>query len=313
MFRKDIEVLDCTIRDGGLINNWDFTDSFVKAVFRALHEAGIDYMEVGYKSSRSLLSPEGIGKWRFCDEEVLRPIVEETHMKLSAMIDVGRVDPGDIPQESDSVLNMIRVATYVKDIDKAIDLAKRMHDKGYETTVNIMAISHARDQELDEALIQLSESPVSTVYIVDSFGSLYSEQVKYLVEKYKTHLKGKKVGMHAHNNQQLGFGNTIEAIIHGASMLDATVYGIGRGAGNCPIELLIGFLKNPKFNIRPIIKLIEDEFIPLREKIEWGYLIPYALTGIRDEHPRAAMKLRKTEAKDCYTKFYDSLLNDQVK
>jgi 4-hydroxy 2-oxovalerate aldolase len=312
LYRKELKVLDCTIRDGGLINKWDFSDKFVKKVFQSLYTAGIDYMEIGYKASKKIISPDGMGKWRFCDEDALKPIVKETKMKLAAMVDIGRVDPKDVLPRKESVLDLIRVATYVKDIDKAIDLVNRMKDKGYETTVNIMAISHSRDQELDEALVQLAKSNVDTVYVVDSFGSLYCEQIEALVKKYKSFLPGKTIGLHAHNNQQLAFSNTIEGIIHGANMIDATIYGIGRGAGNCPLELLIGFLKNPKFDIRPIIKLIEEEFVPLRKTIEWGYLIPYALTGILDEHPRSAMRLRQSEEKDSYTKYFDTLINDHL-
>jgi 4-hydroxy 2-oxovalerate aldolase len=117
--------------------------------------------------------------------------------------------------------------------------------------------------------------------------------------------------MHAHNNQQLAFGNTIEAIIHNANYLDGTIYGLGRAAGNCPLELLIGFLKNPKFDIRPILDVISKEFIPLREKLEWGYIIPYAITGILDEHPKAAMALRKSEKKENYREFYEGLVSGE--
>jgi 4-hydroxy 2-oxovalerate aldolase len=312
MYRKEIKVLDCTIRDGGLINKWDFSDKFVKSVFNALYKTGVDYMEIGYKASKKIISPDGLGKWRFCDEEDIKPIAKETKMKLAAMVDIGRVDPSDIKPKKDSVLDMIRIATYVKDIDKAIDLVKLFNDRGYETTVNIMAISNERDQDLDEALTQLSKTAVGTAYVVDSFGSLYSEQIEFLVKKYKSFLPGKTIGIHAHNNTQLAFGNTIESIIHGANMLDATVYGIGRGAGNCPLELLIGFLKNPKFKLRPLLDLIETEFVPLRNKIEWGYLIPYALTGILDQHPRTAMAVRQTDKKDNYVEYYDSLTNDYI-
>jgi 4-hydroxy 2-oxovalerate aldolase len=312
MYRKEIKVLDCTIRDGGLINKWNFSDKFVKAVFTALYQAGIDYMEIGYKASKKIITPDGLGKWRFCDEEDIKPVAKETKMKLAAMVDIGRVNPSDIKSKKDSVLDMIRVATYVKDIDKAIDLVKLFNDRGYETTINIMAVSNERDQELDEALTQISKSEVGTVYVVDSFGSLYAEQIEVLVKKYKDFLPGKRIGIHAHNNIQLAYGNTIEGIIHGANMLDATVFGIGRGAGNCPLELLIGFLKNPKFKIRPIIELIEKELVPLRKEIEWGYLIPYALTGILDQHPRSAMEIRQTDKKDKYAEYYDRLTSDHI-
>jgi len=222
---------------------------------------------------------------------------------------VDRVDIEDVKPRKDSPIAMIRVATYVKDIDKAIFLVNHFAEKGYETTINIMAISKALDNELNEALHQLEEeSKARVVYIVDSYGALYQETIEFLIKKAKHILKTKEVGIHAHNNQQLAFGNTIEAIIHDANYVDGTIYGLGRAAGNCPLELLLGFLKNPKFDIRPILDVISKEFIPLREKIEWGYIIPYAITGILDEHPRAAMALRGSDKKENYREFYESLI-----
>jgi Isopropylmalate/homocitrate/citramalate synthases len=244
MFRPQIKVLDCTIRDGGLINNHNFDDRLVKEVYKALSAAGVDYMEIGYKNSRSLFSPEKYGKWKFCDDEDIRRVIDgvKSHTKISVMVDVGRVDMKDIKPKKDSPVDMIRVASYVKDIDKAIAMVNEFSDKGYETTINIMAISRALDNELTEALAQVEkECAAPVIYIVDSFGSLYQETTEFLVKKFKNILKSKEIGMHAHNNQQLGFSNTIEAIIHDANYMDATVYGIGRGAGNCPLELLLGF------------------------------------------------------------------------
>jgi len=313
MFREKIKVLDCTIRDGGLINNHDFDFKFVRAVYKALSEAGVDYMEIGYKNSKRLFSPKEFGKWKFCDDDDISRVTEgiESQTKISIMVDVDRVDIEDVPKRKDSPVTMIRVASYVKDIDKAIFLVNHFADKGYETTVNIMAISRALDNELTEALQQLEkESKADVVYIVDSFGALYQETTEFLIKKAKGILKNKEVGIHAHNNQQLAFGNTIEAIIHNANYVDGTIYGLGRAAGNCPTELILGFLKNPKFDIRPILDVISQEFIPLREKLEWGYIIPYAITGILDEHPRAAMALRSSEKKENYREFYESLVGE---
>jgi 4-hydroxy 2-oxovalerate aldolase len=229
------------------------------------------------------------------------------------MVDVDRVDIDQVAPRKESPVQMVRVATYVKDIDKAIFLVNHFAEKGYETTVNIMAISRALDNELNEALHQLEEeAKANVVYIVDSFGALYQESIEFLVKKFKSILRSKEIGIHAHNNQQLAFGNTIEAIIHDANFVDGTIYGLGRAAGNCPLELLIGFLKNPKFDIRPILDLISNEFIPLRDKIEWGYIIPYAITGILDEHPKAAMALRNSEKRENYREFYESLVGDDL-
>jgi len=309
MFRPEIKVFDCTIRDGGLINNHAFSFDFVRAVYKSLSEAGVDYIELGYKNSGKLFSSKEYGPWKFCSDDDIKRVTAGigSKSKISVMVDVGRVDMEEVKPASESPVDMIRVATYVKDVDKAIFLANTFADKGYETTINIMAISRDQGPELDEALRQIgAESRVIVVYIVDSFGALYQEQVEYLVKKYQTYLKGKEVGFHGHNNQQLAFGNTIEAIIHNANFLDGTVYGIGRAAGNCPLELLIGFLKNPKFNIRPVLDLISKEFIPLRDKMEWGYIIPYAIAGMMNQHPKAAMALRNSDAKENYSAFYDS-------
>lgn len=313
MFREKIKVLDCTIRDGGLINNHDFDFKLVRAVYKALSEAGVDYMEIGYKNSKRLFSPKEFGKWKFCDDADIEKVIEgiDSQTKISVMVDVDRVDIEDVLPRKESPVSMVRVASYVKDIDKAIFLVNHFADKGYETTVNIMAISRALDNELTECLEQLEkESKAGVVYIVDSFGALYQETIEFLIKKAKSILKTKEVGIHAHNNQQLAFGNTIEAIIHDANYIDATVYGLGRAAGNCPLELVLGFLKNPKFDIRPVLDLISKEFIPLREKIEWGYIIPYAITGILDEHPRAAMALRGSDKKENYREFYESLVGE---
>ncbi|MBN1354465.1 MAG: aldolase catalytic domain-containing protein [Candidatus Omnitrophica bacterium] len=313
MFRPQIKVLDCTIRDGGLINNHDFDHRFVRAVYKAVSEAGVDYMEIGYRNSKNLFSTKEYGPWKFCDDDEIKRITDgiKSETKLSIMVDIGRVELEDIKPKPESPIDMIRVATYVKDIDKAIHMANDFDSKGYETTINIMAISRDQGPELDEALHQVEEeSRIKTLYIVDSFGALYQETVEYLVKKFREIVKSKEVGFHGHNHQQLAFGNTIEAIIHGANYLDGTVYGIGRAAGNCPLELLMGFLKNPKFDIRPILDLISQEFIPLRNKIEWGYIIPYAISGIMNVHPKAAMALRKSAKKENYKEFYESLLDE---
>ncbi|MFH1854087.1 MAG: aldolase catalytic domain-containing protein [Candidatus Omnitrophota bacterium] len=312
MYREKIKVLDCTIRDGGLINNHDFDFRFVREVYKAISESGVDYMEIGYKNSKELFSPKEYGQWKFCDDDEIKKIIEgiESRTKISVMVDVGRVNIDDVKPKTESPVDMIRTASYVKDIDKAIFMANNFADKGYETTINIMAISKDMGHELDEALQQIEEeSKVNVVYIVDSFGALYQEPVEYLIKLCKRILKTKEVGFHGHNNQQLAFSNTIEAIIHDANYLDGTVYGIGRAAGNCPLELLIGFLKNPKFDIRPVLDLISKEFIPLRDKIEWGYIIPYAIAGMMNEHPRAAMALRKGHKKEDYRDFYESITN----
>lgn len=312
MYRKEIKVMDCTIRDGGLMNNHKFEPELVAKVFEAVNRAGVDYIELGYKADENQFSRKEFGPMKFCSEKDIEAVIGngdfDRKSKISVMVDIGRVDPKAILPKGESQVDMMRVASYVKDIDKAIDLTNQLKAKGYETTINIMAVSHARERELDEALVQLEkESTVDVVYLVDSFGALYSEQIQYLAKKYKDALRTREVGIHAHNNQQLAFANTIEAIINNINYLDGTIFGIGRAAGNCPLELLLGFLKNPKFDIRPIIDILGTHFIKLRDEIEWGYTVPYMITGILDLHPRAGMKLLNSESRNEYLKFYDSM------
>ncbi len=315
-YRPDIKVLDCTIRDGGLMNNSYFEDDFVRAVYQALVTAGVDYMEMGYKASKRIYSPTEFGAWKYCDEEDIRRIVgdNETTLKLSAMADAERTDyHEDILPKNQSVLDMIRVATYIHQIPTALDMIKSIHDKGYETTLNLMAISVVKEKELDEALELISQTEVEVIYLVDSYGSLYSEETQALARKYLqyTEAAGKKLGIHAHNNQQLAYANTIEALILGASYLDATLGGLGRGAGNCPTELLLGFLKNPDFHLRPILQCLQQCVVPLREKIAWGFDIPYMLTGQLNMHPRSAMAFLDGEDSRNYVAFYDSILEKE--
>ncbi|MDN5101759.1 aldolase catalytic domain-containing protein [Aliarcobacter butzleri] len=308
--REDIKVFDCTIRDGGLVNNYHFSDEFVKAHYETCLAAGVDYMEIGKNVSPTIMSEAEYGPWNFCKEEDIRRIVGEnkTNMKIAVMSDIGRSLKEELRPKSESVVDMIRIATYIHQIPAAIELIEDAHAKGYETTVNIMAISKSFDDELDEVLEQLSKTNVDVIYIADSFGSFYPEQIKKLTEKYLSFSQktGKKVGIHAHNNLQLAYANTLEAMIYGTSFLDVTISGLGRGAGNCPLELLIGFLKNPKYKLTPVLKFIEEYIVPLEKELDWGYSIPYMITGQLNEHPRAAMKAR--DEKDTkYREFYKSL------
>jgi 4-hydroxy 2-oxovalerate aldolase len=311
--REDIKVFDCTIRDGGLVNNYHFSDAFVKAHYETCVAAGVDYMEIGKNVSPTIMSVDEYGPWNFCKEEDIRRIVgnNDTNMKIAVMADIGRSLKEELRPKSESVVDMIRIATYIHQIPAAIELIEDAHAKGYETTVNIMAISKSFDDELDEVLAQLSKTPVDVIYIADSFGSFYPEQIKKLTEKYLkvAQENGKKVGIHAHNNLQLAYANTLEAMIYGTSFLDVTISGLGRGAGNCPLELLIGFLKNPKYKLMPVLKFIEEYIVPLEKELDWGYSIPYMLTGQLNEHPRAAMKAR--DEKDTkYREFYKTLTVD---
>ena len=313
-YRPDIKVVDCTLRDGGIVNDFKFDDEFVKDLYKANIAAGVDYMEFGYKASKEIFNIEDFGKWKFCDEESIREIVgdNDTDLKIAVMADVGRTDyKKDIIPKKDSVIDMIRVATYVNTIPAAIEMINYCADLGYEVTINIMAVSTASEKDLDLALDMLGQSKASVIYLVDSYGSLYPEQIREFAKKYlKVAEKyGKSIGIHAHNNQQLAFANTIESCVMGGSYLDATMSGMGRGAGNCYMELLMGFLRNPKYSINPVLKFVEKHMLPLKASdIVWGCDVQYMLTGQQNQHPRSAMAFTADKRTD-YFNFYQTLLD----
>lgn len=314
-YRPEIKVLDCTIRDGGLMNNHQFDDGVVKAVYETCVAAGVDYMEIGYKASRKGIKLGEYGGWKYCREEDIRRIVGDnpTALKLTVMADAEKCDyREDIPPKAESVVDMVRVATYISQIPTALDMVKDAHDKGYETTLNLMAVSTVPDRELAEGLELMAGSEAKAIYVVDSFGSLYSEQVDYLVKQYLSHCKpaGKEVGVHMHNNLQLAFANTVEGIVRGANFLDATLAGLGRGAGNCPMELLLAFLHNPKYDLRPVLGCVQNHIEPMRAKLLWGFDLPYLLTGYLNQHPRTAIKFKEAELtgeKGDILRFYDTV------
>lgn len=310
--RQDIRVVDATIRDGGLCNNFRFDDKFIKDLYQANVKAGVDYMEFGYKASKEIFNEDDFGKWKFCNDSDIRKIVgdNKTGLKIAVMADVGRTDfQKDIIPKKDSPIDLVRIATYINTIPAAVEMIENCAKKGYETTINIMAVSKANTDDIKTALDILGQSPVNAFYIVDSYGALYPEQSRKLANLYCEYADkyGKSVGIHAHNNQQLAFANTIEAMTQGVSYLDATVDGMGRGAGNCALELLLGFLKNPKYKVAPILKIIEEHTEKLKaEGVKWGYDIPYMLTGQLNTHPRPAISYVKEDRKD-YSKFANEL------
>lgn len=312
-YRSSIKVVDATLRDGGLVNDFYFTDEFVRALYATNIRTGVDYMEMGYKASREMFDESKFGKWKFCRDEDIRDIVGDnnTGLKIAVMADVGRCDyKNDIIDRSDSPIDLIRVATYLNTIPAAVNMIEDAKKKGYEVSCNIMAISNGQESDLKVALDILGKTSADVFYIVDSFGSLYPEQIARIADTYMEFASkyGKELGIHAHNNQQLAFANTIEAVGDGVDWLDATYSGMGRGAGNCAMELLLGFLRNPKYNNYYAIQFIEKYMNKLKEDgVVWGFDLQYMMTGLLNQHPRTAIQFTKEKRTD-YSEFYKEVV-----
>jgi len=305
--KTGIRIIDATMRDGGLVNDFYFEDDLARALYQTNLATGVDYMEFGYKASKRLFDPSQNGKWKYCDDENIRAIVGEnkTDLKVAVMADVGRCDyQEDFLPKSESPIDMIRVATYLDTVDGAVEMIEDAAKKGYEVSCNVMAISRSEQYDLRGALETIAKTPAGVLYVVDSYGALYPDQAKRLVDTYlEVAVKyGKQVGMHAHNNLQLAFSNTMLAHELGATWLDGTYDAMGRGAGNCAMELLLGYLEKKgygKYKMAPALPFLDQYMEGLKRKgVVWGYDTQYLLTGLLNQHPRAAIKFTKEGRND---------------
>lgn len=315
-YRPEIKVVDATLRDGGLVNDFFFADDFAKALYNANTKAGVDYMEFGYKADKTLFDVNKFGPSKFCDDDYIRGVVGdgERKVKVAVMADVGRCNyKEDIYERAESPVDLIRVATYVHQMPTAIDMIEDAHKKGYETSCNIMALSTVQENDIRAALDMVGQSSVDVIYIVDSYGSIYPEEMARICDLYGEYAAkyNKKLGIHAHDNQKLAFANTIECVGDNVDYLDATYLSMGRGAGNCAMELLLGFLKNPKYNEYPVLEFIEKHMMPMKEQgVVWGYDLEYLLTGLFNQHPRTAIAYSKEKRKDI-TEYFKELTSQE--
>jgi 4-hydroxy 2-oxovalerate aldolase len=311
-YRSGVKVVDATLRDGGLVNDFFFPEGFAKALYETNVKAGVDYMEFGYKASREMFDSSKFGPSKFSDDDYIRSVVGDnnTSLKIAVMADVGRCDyKNDIVEKANSPVDLIRVATYLHQMPGALDMIEDAKKKGYEVSCNIMAISNAQEADMRVALDLLGKSSVDVIYIVDSYGSLYPEQIARISDLYLEFGSkySKKIGIHAHDNLKLAFANTVEAVGDGVDYLDATYMSMGRGAGNCSMELLLSFLRNPKFNTYPVFQFLESHMLPMKKSgVVWGYDIQYLLTGILNQHPRTAIQFTKDERTD-FAEFFTEL------
>jgi len=283
-----VKILDCTIRDGGYLNNWHFDLKLVREVYRAHSRSGIDFMEIGFRSTDKYFDPKKYGSWRFTPESLVSEVVKGiSGPAVSLMVDFGKVDIEDIPDGKNSIVSMYRVAVHKDKVLQAIGLCNAIADKGYTASIQLMGIVNYTEDDFSQILKSLKESKVTFVYFADSYGSLLPSDIKNIFNRLS--ITGKKIGFHAHNNLQLGFANTLEAIKNSVDIVDGTVYGIGRGAGNLPIEILLSYLEKNSdknsYNTLPVLDIIDRYMLDIHKDLKWGYDLSYMLSGMFEVHP----------------------------
>ena len=283
-----LKILDCTIRDGGYLNNWHFDLKLVREVYRAHSRSGVDFVEIGFRSTDKYFDPKQYGCWRFTPESLVSEVVKGiSGPAVSLMVDFGKVDIEDIPDRKNSIVNMYRVAVHKDKVLQAIELCNAISDKGYIASIQLMGIVNYTEDDFNQILKSLKDSKITYVYFADSYGSLLPSDIKSIFNRLS--ITGKKIGFHAHNNLQLGFANTLEAIKNGVDIVDGTVYGIGRGAGNLPIEILLSYLEKNSaknsYNTLPVLDIIDRYMLDIHKDLKWGYDLSYMLSGMFEVHP----------------------------
>lgn len=290
----NFQILDCTIRDGGYINSWKFDKKLVRESYRALSKSGVDYIEIGYRGTAKHFDKDHYGIWRFCPEETIREVVSNIDgAKLALMADYGKIDLEDFCNARDSVVELVRLAVNKDCFKGAFALLERIKAKGYKISLNAMNYDDFSENERNELIAMLKGTPIDYIYVVDSYGSLFPYQIRSIVEPLLS-IPNIKVGFHPHNSLQMAFANSLEAIRCGVHILDSTIYGMGRAAGNLPTEIIIAFLekkKKDRYNSTPLLNIIDRYFVSLFNENKWGYQLPYMLSGMFRCHPNYAKAL----------------------
>ncbi len=277
---KKLELLDCTLRDGGYYTNWDFDSEIAKNYFKAFNELPVDYLEVGY---RSIPMGNYLGAYFYCPTSLLESIKEQSNKKLVIILNEKDVRPEHLNallMPCKGLIDMVRVAIDPKNIGRALILAEEIKKFGYEVGFNVMYMSNWKSYSGFYNELKNVNGLADYFYMVDSFGGIYPEEIRNIYASIKTELDV-KIGFHGHNNLELGLINTLTAIDAGVDIVDSTVTGMGRGAGNLKTELLLTAL-NSKHNL-PVnfnaLSEVVDDFESLQNEFKWGTNLPYMVSG----------------------------------
>lgn len=291
-----LKLLDCTLRDGGYYTNWDFDTQMVQDLVTHLDLAKVDIIELGYKS------PVKGGKYRKCNDRFIWEVLEHklpVHSKLAFMIDAkdfikdNKVDysliDDVIHNASDSPFEICRLAMKI-DEGLTYDIGKYILQKGYKLVINLMGISLLKDEQIKEWVKIFSKLNPSALYFADSYGALTPDRTKEIIDLFKSNCE---IGVHTHDNLGLAFANCLVSESEGATWIDGTLLGMGRGVGNVKTEQLITYFSK-KYNIDPVQKLISKWMEPLQQEYKWGFTHNYMISGLNHIHPLYTQTLQNS-------------------
>lgn len=276
-----IEILDCTLRDGGYYTNWDFNESLTSNYFEAMEKLPVSYIEIGY---RSIAHETYEGEYNFCPNYLLDEVRKKMpSKKIGIMLNEKEVKIEDLSvllSFNKGTINFVRMAVDPQNLNRAGKTAQKIKEMGFEVGFNVMYMSKWGEYPQFWTDIESLNGVVDSFSMVDSFGSMYPEDVARITKDLKTKLSC-KLGFHGHNNIELAFANTLAAIHAGCDIIDSTITGMGRGAGNLKTELLLSYLSSTEqaqVDFNSLSTTVSD-FEKLKEKYGWGTNLPYMVSG----------------------------------
>ncbi len=297
-----VSVLDCTLRDGGYYNNWDFEDGLVDRYMKGILRSGVQYLELGFRSP----DKKGFaGRFKYCSDDLIKRLVPDDAPAIAVMIN-GRdfiADNGEIDEKSlnelfspsdRSRVALVRITATQSTIAEVVQIAETLKSLGYAVSVNLMRASLLSDDDLVDSARTLNRSSVDVMYLADSFGGLEPARVAEAFRILKDNFS-RRLGFHAHDNTGLALANSIAAMEAGADMIDSSISGMGRGAGNLSTEQFLPYLRFQRqmeaFDIAPLVEVVSSDFSDLQDRYQWGSSLPYILSGVYNLHPMYAQHL----------------------
>lgn len=289
-----IKVLDCTLRDGGYCNNWTFGKENINKIIKGLVESNIDIIECGYISQKQ---PFDENRTQFSSIEQMAKILPKNcknHIFVG-MINFGEFELSDIPDYDGSGIDGIRVCFHKKKRFEALEYCRGLKEKGYKVFIQGMVSLNYSDEEFVDMIYKVNEIKPYAFYIVDSFGMMKGKDLIRLFYMVEHNLNNEiLIGFHSHNNMQLAYSNCLSLVqlqTNRSVVVDSSVYGMGRGAGNLNTELFVEYLnenEDGNYQLKPLLNIIDDVLNGFYQRSHWGYSLPNYLSAKHNAHPNYA-------------------------
>ena len=289
---RQISLLDCTLRDGGFLNDWNFGYQTINSIFRRLVKSNIDIVEIGFIDDRRSFDKErSINPNTKSFDEILKNQLKG-NAHIVGMIDFGTCSIDNISPKDESLIDGIRVIFKKKDMVAAINFCKQIKEKGYKVYTNPVSITTYTDREMLDLIDLINELEPAAMSLVDTYGLLHKDRLfKYFYLLDNNLKKEIAIGYHSHNNFQLAYSNSIELLnikTNRNLILDSSLYGMGKSAGNCNTELLAMYLNEnyaKNYDIPEILNSIELDILKYTKEYVWGYQFSFYLSALNDCHP----------------------------